>query len=154
MRQRHRLSKFLLRRDLRCPTDRPWTQRWMRWLAALNFDESAAQLTFADYVACVEAATQRRSLLDQAIERSWPDSPFAPVIARLRCFRGLDTLSAAGLAAEIGDFERFTRPRHLAAPDLVHDLARLLRSSSGVLLSLRIFWAVRPLAYEPLLEPP
>jgi transposase len=114
MRQRHRLSKFLLRRDLRCATAKPWTQDWMRWLATLEFSELAARLTFGDYVAQVEQAVARRSLLDQAIERSWPDSPFAATIARLRCFRGIDTLSAAGLAAEIGDFARFRRPRYLA----------------------------------------
>jgi transposase len=36
------------------------------------------------------------------------------VIARLRCFRGIDTLSAAGLCAEIGDFNRFPRPTLLS----------------------------------------
>jgi len=114
MRQRHRLSKFLLRRDLRCPTAKPWTQGWTRWLGTLEFDELAARLTFGDYVAQVDQAVQRRALLDQAIEQAWPASPFAPVIFRLRCFRGIDTLSAAGLAAEIGDFARFERPRQLS----------------------------------------
>lgn len=115
MRQRHRLSKFLLRRELRCPTAKPWTRAWTRWLGTLQFDELAARLTFGDYVACVEQAVQRRWMLDQAIERTWPDSPFAATIARLRCFRGIDTLSAAGLAAEIGDFQRFGHPRYLAS---------------------------------------
>jgi transposase len=36
------------------------------------------------------------------------------VIARLRCFRGIDTLSAAGLAAEVGDFGRFAKPALLS----------------------------------------
>jgi transposase len=31
----------------------------------------------------------------------------------LRCLRGIDTLSAVGLAAEIGDFTRFDRPGKL-----------------------------------------
>ena len=114
MRQRHRLSKFLLRRELRCATAKAWTREWARWLGTLEFSELPARLTFGDYVACVDQAVQRRSLLDQAIERSWPDSPFAETIARLRCFRGIDTLSAAGLASEIGDFARFHRPRYLA----------------------------------------
>lgn len=30
--------------------------------------------------------------------------------ARLRCFRGIQRLTAAGLVAEIGDFSRFSRP--------------------------------------------
>ena len=39
-----------------------------------------------------------------------PDSPWAREVARLRCLRGIDTLSALGLCAEIGDFDRFRRP--------------------------------------------
>ena len=80
MRQRHRLSKFLLRRELR-PSggEKAWGREWMRWLGTLGFDELAARLTFCDYVACVEQATQRRSMLDTAIEQAWPQSPFAPI---------------------------------------------------------------------------
>jgi transposase len=36
-----------------------------------------------------------------------PDSSRAQTVAKLRCLRGTDTLSAAGLATEIGDFQRF-----------------------------------------------
>ncbi len=32
---------------------------------------------------------------------------------RLRCLRGIDTLSAVGLCAEVGDFERFERAEQL-----------------------------------------
>jgi transposase len=35
------------------------------------------------------------------------------VAERLLCLRGIDTLSAVGLCAEIGDFERFERPKQL-----------------------------------------
>jgi transposase len=38
-----------------------------------------------------------------------PGSPYAQTVARLRCLRGIDTLSAVGLAVEIGDFARFDR---------------------------------------------
>jgi transposase len=58
-------------------------------------------------------AGRRRGLLE-TLERAIPGSSHASVIARLRCFRGIDTLTAAGLAAEIGDFRRFRRPALLA----------------------------------------
>jgi transposase len=48
------------------------------------------------------------------LERQTPDCTHAPVIARLRCFRGIDTLSAAGLCAEVGSFARFPRPTTLS----------------------------------------
>ena len=46
----------------------------------------------------------------EVLETQIPDCSHAPVIARLRCFRGIDTLSAAGLCAEVGSFDRFPRP--------------------------------------------
>jgi transposase len=114
MRHRHRLSKFLLRREIRCTGAKPWTQKWMGWAAGLRFDDRCARATFVDYLACVQAAVARREVLDLELEKAWPASPFAPTIARLRCFRGIDTLSACGLAAEIGDFARFAHPRRLS----------------------------------------
>jgi transposase len=42
-----------------------------------------------------------------------------PVIDRSRCFRGIDTLSAAGVCSEIGDFRRFPSPTLLAGFGIV-----------------------------------
>ncbi len=42
-----------------------------------------------------------------------PDGPWQVGVGRLRCLRGIDTLTAAGLCAEIGDFERFARAEQL-----------------------------------------
>lgn len=114
MRARHRLSKLLLRRDVRYPRKGgAWTRDHMDWLRALRFDDEPSSAVLADYLAAVEALLQRRSTLNEAIERLWPQSPHAGVIARLRCFRGVDTLTAAGLCAELGDFGRFAKPRYL-----------------------------------------
>jgi transposase len=114
MRGRHRLSKFLLRRDLRYPgTEDNWTQRHLRWLDTLRFDDPASQATFVDYLVAVRAIVQRRQVLIAALEELIPDSPHAQTIARLRCFRGVDTLTAAGLCAEVSDFARFRKPKLL-----------------------------------------
>lgn len=115
MRARHRLSKLLLRRGVRYPgPGKAWTQRHRRWLCSLRFEDRASAAAFGDYLTAVEALTQRRGVLDRAIEELWPRSPHAEVIARLRCFRGIDILSAAGITAEIGRFGRFARPKLLA----------------------------------------
>jgi transposase len=42
-----------------------------------------------------------------------PSSPWVLQVGRLRCLRGIDTLTAVGLCAEIGDFERFARAEQL-----------------------------------------
>lgn len=96
MRARHRLSKFLLRRGERfrgCA----WTQTHERWLRSLSFDDALTRATFIDYWCAVQALVARRAALIAVLEQVVPDSSHAAVIARLRCFRGIDTLSAAGL---------------------------------------------------------
>jgi transposase len=114
MRARHRLSKFLLRRELCFPgKEDNWTQRHLAWLDSLRFDDPASAATFVDYLVAVRAITQRRQLLIETLERLVPDSPHAQTIARLRCFRGVDTLTAAGLCAEVTDFGRFGKPKQL-----------------------------------------
>lgn len=114
MRARHRLSKMLLRRDIRWTgPGSAWRQRHMSWLRGLRFDDLCSQATFIDYLSGVEMLVARRAALIAALEQVIPDSRHAPTIARLRCFRGIDTLSAAGLCAEIGDWQRF-RPKQLS----------------------------------------
>ena len=75
---------------------------------------SGDQAFFVDYLSAVESLGQRRLFLDQAITELVPESPHAELVARLRCFRGIDTLSAAGICAEVGDFHRFAKPKLLA----------------------------------------
>ena len=115
MRARHRLSKFLLRRQRRYPgPGSAWTGRHMDWLAAQRFDEPCAQATFIDYLAGVQMLVGRRTALVAALSEAIPASAHAPTIAALRCFRGIDTLSAAGLCAELGDWARFPAPKQVA----------------------------------------
>jgi transposase len=114
MRARHRLSKMLLRRDVRWTgAGSAWTRQHMRWLRALRFEDPCSQAVFVDYLSGVEMLVARRAALIAALERVIADSRHAPTIAALRCFRGIDTLSAAGLCAEIGDWARF-RPKALS----------------------------------------
>jgi transposase len=114
MRARHRLSKFLLRHGERYTSGRTWTAAHLTWLRRHNFDDRCAQATFVDYLAAVEIITGRRGTLVGALEQAIPSCGHAAVISRLRCFRGIDTLSAAGLSAELGDWRRFSRPARLS----------------------------------------
>jgi transposase len=115
-RARQRLSHFLRRRGLRFEgSGKNWSRPHRRWLGALEFDDRASAVTFADYLAAVSALEQRRDAVDAALEQLAPECPWAQTIARLRCLRGIDTLAAVGLCAEIGDFDRFSHPRQLGA---------------------------------------
>lgn len=113
MRCRHRLSKLLLRHGIRFEDGRAWTDRHHAWLAAIELGWPAAQATFADACGAVDALVHRRDALEREILALLPTSPWRAQLARLRCLRGIDTLTAAGLCAEIGDFERFGRAEQL-----------------------------------------
>jgi transposase len=109
MRARHRLSKLLLRHDVRFDADaRAWTARHRDWLGRVELG-GPAQLTLLDYLGAIDTLIVRRDTLEAHIERLVPASPWAQPVARLRCLRGIDTLSAVGLCAEIGDWQRFER---------------------------------------------
>jgi transposase len=113
MRARHRLSKFLLRRGHRYQDGHAWTEKHARWLRALSF-EDVAQATFADYCASVDLLPGRPQTLIGTLDETVPGCSHAETIARLRCFRGIETLTAAGLCAEVGGFDRFPRPTMLS----------------------------------------
>ena len=121
MRARHRLSKFLLRRELYYPGNgrgrggRAWTRHHRDWLASLRFADAASELAFGDYLHAHDVLLARRERLDSQLARAASESPWAPLIARLRCLRGIDTPTALGLCAEVSDWRRFGSPRALAA---------------------------------------
>jgi len=116
MRARHRLSKLLLRHDVRYEDTRSrWGDRHRAWLARVDLGERGAQLTLSEYVGAIDALEIRRHTLERAIGELIPTSPWARDVARLRCLRGIDTLSAIGLAVEVSDFHRFEHPGLLAS---------------------------------------
>jgi len=113
MRGRHRLSKLLLRHGHRFDDGPAWTDRHRAWLATVDLDWPAARAVMLDLRGAVDALVHRRDQIEREIVTLLPASPWAVQAGRLRCLRGVDTLTAVGLCAEIGDFERFARPGQL-----------------------------------------
>jgi transposase len=113
MRCRHRLSKLLLRHGIRFDDGPAWTQRHRDWLATVALGWPAAQATLLDAHGAIDALVHRRDQLEREITALLGASPWTVQVARLRCLRGIDTLTAVGLCAEIGDFERFARAEQL-----------------------------------------
>jgi transposase len=113
MRCRHRLSKLLLRHGIRFDDGHAWTDRHRQWLAGVTLDWPAAQATLLDARGAVDGLVHRRDQLEREIVAMLPACPWTIQVARLRCLRGIDTLTAVGLCSEIGDFERFARAEQL-----------------------------------------
>jgi len=117
MSARHRIGKLLLRRDLVFGgPGAPWaSKRHLAWLGAICLGDPLAQRVLGEYLACHEVLLARRDRLDGLIADQAAHGPWAATVGRLRCLRGVDTLTAVGLLAEIGDFAAFAHPRLLAS---------------------------------------
>jgi hypothetical protein len=115
MRARHRLGKFLLLSEI--SYDGPgetWSRRHRAGLASLCFADRPLRLTIADYLHAHDVPLARRDRIEAELEQLAACSPWTETIARPRCLRGIDTLSALGLGAEIGEFARFEHRDSLA----------------------------------------
>ncbi len=108
MTARHRLSKLLLRQGIIYCGGRPWIREHERWLRRQRFDNAALQLAYDTAFDTMLATVDRRERLDTAIAKMAADSQFTAVTTRLGCLRGVSTLTAFGLAVEIGDWSRLT----------------------------------------------
>jgi transposase len=116
MRARHRIGKFLLRREIYYEEPAvTWSRKHRQWLAQIQFADHASQATLADYLHAHDVLIARRDQVEAELARVALTAPCAATVARLRCLRGVDTLTALGLCAEIGEWERFDHPDQLAA---------------------------------------
>jgi transposase len=106
MRDRHRLSKFCLRHGRLLPGS-SWSVTRRIWLSQQRFEFAAEQLTFDTYLHALDLVDARIQALERAIAETAEQGPWRELVARLRCLRGVDTLTALALVAEIGDFHRF-----------------------------------------------
>jgi transposase len=113
MRARHRLGKMLLRRGLVYSGGKAWTRPHRKWLRSIEWDNEADQTVFDDYFRAIEHVEERQAALTSKIEELSKQAPYAEPVGWLRCFRGIDTVTAMTIVAELHDFSRFTSPRAL-----------------------------------------
>ncbi|HWW86867.1 MAG TPA: IS110 family transposase [Vicinamibacterales bacterium] len=116
LRARHRLGKFLLRQGRR-PTAgiTPWTQRYLTWISQIQFEQPAQEATRLDYLHEVEHVNERVTRLERALDEAVKTVParMRAVIEALQALRGIATVSAATIVAEVGEFSRFIRAPQL-----------------------------------------
>jgi transposase len=116
LRARHRLSKFLLRHGRRfTATKRAWSQRHVTWLRTQTWPLPALDQTHRAYLRTVDEAVARLEAVEQDLRALLALEPLRPRVQRLRCFRGIDDLTALTIAAELGDPRRFPSARGLMA---------------------------------------
>src|SRR5258707_5178766 len=106
----HGLSNLLLRQGIVYYGGNEWSGKHELWLRPHRFEVPGLPVAYDAAFDAMLATLDRRGRLDQAITEMAADSVFTPVVSRLGCLRGVSTLTAFGLAAEIGDWQRLSGP--------------------------------------------
>jgi transposase len=120
LRARHRLSKFLLRHGRRFTATKAWSKRHDAWLRAQTWPRAALAQTHQAYVRAVDEAVGRLRAIEQDLRGLLDLECLRERVTRLRCFRGVDDLTALTIAAELGDARRFpSAPRTMKFVGLV-----------------------------------
>ncbi|EKQ36267.1 transposase [Leptospira interrogans str. 2002000621] len=106
-RNRQRLMKFLLRKGNVYSTTKYWTVSHYKWLNNLHFENEILHETFNDYYSRVRVQEENLKAMDQKIQEIAKSEAFRERVGILRCFRGVDYLTAMFLLSEVNDFRRF-----------------------------------------------
>lgn len=111
---RHRLGKLLLRRGLHF-AGKNWTRGHRQWIASLTWTHAAERAVVDDYLLAIDHIEARLLELDARLAEIADADPYREPVGWLRCFRGIDTLTAMLILAELHDFRRFTSAPALMA---------------------------------------
>ncbi|MCC5813342.1 MAG: IS110 family transposase [Leptospira sp.] len=105
--ERQRIAGFLLRNDL-IYSGNAWTKAHEIWLRSLKFYDENKSTTFELYLMQLEQIDFQLASIEKKIIEIANSEPYKEKVSRLRCFKGIDYLSALSLIVEVGDFSRFS----------------------------------------------
>jgi transposase len=111
---RHRLGKLLLRRGLHY-SGRNWTRAHRQWINSLTWTYAAERVVVDDYLLAIDHTEARLVELGIRLAEVAETEPYREPVSWLRCFQGIDTLTAMLILAELHDFRRFASAPALMA---------------------------------------
>jgi len=110
---RHQLLKLLSRHGYVYRDGHHWTQKHIAWLRAIEFTESMLTSVFENYFNEMIYCIGRLEALDKEVGLLADSEEYKEIVGVLRCFHGIETLTAITILTEIFEFGRFESPRHL-----------------------------------------
>src|SRR5207248_1454628 len=99
---RHRVGKQLLRYGRVYREGKTaWTLRHQAWLRRQRLDDPLAQAALEQMLCHLDATDAQIAAVDRQLEQIAGSDPWSDPVRWLCCFRGIATLTALGLLAEI-----------------------------------------------------
>jgi transposase len=115
MAARHRLSKFLLRHERKYTSGSSWTGKHLEWIRKQKFEHQAQGHVLRETLMTVEESGARIARYDSQIEEEARASSLWPLVHALQALKGVQLLTAASIASELGELKRFDSARRLMA---------------------------------------
>jgi len=112
---KQRLKSFLLRQGLHYVGRADWNEAHRRYLSKVVCPTAAQQIVFQESLHAVDEQVERLARLERELLEAAPSWRLYPVVQALQALRGVQSIVALTVVAEIGDLTRFTNPRQLAA---------------------------------------
>lgn len=111
---KQQIKAFLLRAGIRYPGKGCWAIGYMKWLRNLELRpvlrETLNEMTVNYYY-----LDEKIECFADRIEEFYHSERYEEQISKLRCFSGIDTLSAMTIQVEISDFSRFPKAKAFSA---------------------------------------
>jgi transposase len=111
---RHRVAKQLLRHGhVFREGKKSWTKQHIAWVRRQRLADPLAQCAFEHMLAHLASVDAQIAALDHQLDQIAGREPWSDPVRWLCCFRGITTVTALGLLAELGDLRRFATAREL-----------------------------------------
>lgn len=111
---KQQIIAFCTGHGLFSPTKSNWTVAHLKWLKGLKFNDPEQEI-INEYLSSYTYLCDKIKAMDVRIEVLASEKQYCENVKKLRCIKGIETNVALTLLAEIGDFNRFSKPTDFAA---------------------------------------
>ena len=112
---KQQIIAFCTGHGLFSPTKSNWTVAHLKWLKDLKFNDPVEQEIINEYLSSYTYLCDKIKAMDVRIEVLASEKQYCENVKKLRCIKGIETNVALTLLAEIGDFNRFSKPTDFAS---------------------------------------
>lgn len=112
---KQQIIAFCTGHGLFSPTKSNWTVAHLKWLKDLKFNDPVEQEILNEYLSSLTFLSDKIKSMDVRIEDLASEKQYCENVKKLRCIKGIETNVVLTLLAEIGDFNRFSKPTDFAS---------------------------------------
>lgn len=111
---KQKIKALLLRQGKHFEGKENWTIKYRKWLKELEL-RPLVRTTLDEYLHHLDILEEDLERYEDIVDKLVEESKHKDKIEALKCFAGVDTLSALTIQSEISDFDRFIKPKALVA---------------------------------------